>query len=283
MMLWGDKCLAPGEAIDATHGDDEQQAIARRSVLPKNAYITDWHYRAEPEAEPFRKSLNVWFKSGQKPIASMWFQPDNIRGFTLAAKGLGTLQTTWAGYVSNESNMLRELKQFTAMVLAADYAWSDRGEKPSELPYNAEEVFRSMYFGEPQPVKPRRIGTLNLGSDSSHKNRGNNAPGIYGDDRLTIKVEHQNISGIVFHVAAKPSGEFGECIADLEITASNGSTHRRPIRYGIELLRGSREASAFRQIRIALTPGTKQVSLAPRVKSSDFVVNSVAAEFKSTR
>lgn len=151
-MLWGDKGLSPGEAIDATHGDDATQAAARRKAIPRDAVIADWHYRAENDPEAFRASLQLWRREGYRPIASMWFRPENIRGFTLAAiaEGAGTLQTTWAGYESNEANMLKEVHQFSAMVLAADYAWSGRTERLEDLPYHPLNVFRTRFYETPE-------------------------------------------------------------------------------------------------------------------------------------
>lgn len=163
-MLWGDKGLAPGEAIDAAHGHDPANAKARREVISRGAYIADWHYAANPNPEPFRRSLQIWSNEGLVPIAATWYQPANIYGFTHAAikEGVGVLQTTWAGYESRESEMIREYHQFWAMVLMGDYAWSGRMELPHELPYDPSEVFRRLYFAGPRPIRP--AGGLALGS-----------------------------------------------------------------------------------------------------------------------
>jgi len=151
-MLWGDKGLAPGEAIDAALGDSSEHAARRRKAIRPGSWIADWHYRADPNPEAFQRSLQLWKREGFDPIASMWFRPENIRGFTLAAiaEGAGTLQTTWAGYESSEANMVREVKQFAAMVLAADYAWSGRTEMPDALGYDPLNVLRQHYFDVPE-------------------------------------------------------------------------------------------------------------------------------------
>ena len=164
MMLWGDKGLAPGEAPDAALGDDKANAQARRDAIPKGAYIADWHYLADPKPQTFLKPLQIWRNEGYRPIASAWYRPENIRGFYLAAdlEGAGTLQTTWAGYESNEANMLREIGQFNAMVLAADYSWSARQDNLNRLGYDPVEVFRRMYFGEPSPLSARPAIALSL-------------------------------------------------------------------------------------------------------------------------
>lgn len=147
-MIWGDMGLAPGEAIDAMNGDTKEHAARRRKAIPKGTYIADWHYRNDPKPDGFKKSLRIWKEGGHLPIASAWYRTHNIKGFAHAAieEGAGFLQTTWAGYESNEANMLREIQQFTAMILAAEYSWSGRKELPSELPYDATSLFRRLYF-----------------------------------------------------------------------------------------------------------------------------------------
>lgn len=157
-MIWGDMGLAPGEAVDAAHGANPEEARRRRDAIPKQWYIGDWHYPANPSPSAYERSLRVWQREAFRPIASMWFEPDNIRGFSLAADlaNVGTLQTTWAGYESSEANMRRAFEQFSAMVLAADYSWSGRSEMPRDLPYNPAHVFRSMFYDRPSPIQPRK-------------------------------------------------------------------------------------------------------------------------------
>ena len=155
-MLWGDQALFGKEAPDAALAGTAEDAKARRAAIPKGASITDWHYKADPRPETFLPVIQLWKDAGMRPIASAWYRPDNIRGFALAAGLLdaGFLQTTWAGYESSEKAMLENPRQFSAMVLAADYAWSGRKEKPEELPYDPQEVFRKLYFGRPSPLTP---------------------------------------------------------------------------------------------------------------------------------
>ncbi len=152
-MLWGDMMLAPGEAKDATHGHTRTHAKHRRAVLGRGVTVADWHYVDNPDSGAF-PSLNLWLQSGVRPIAAYWYRAGNIRGQSIAAAkaGAGTLLTTWAGYESSEANMVRELRQFTAIVTAADYAWSARTEMPKGLPYDASEVFRRLYSDTPSPV-----------------------------------------------------------------------------------------------------------------------------------
>ena len=154
MMLWGDEGLGPKQAIDATNGDTVEQAQKRRNAIPKGAWIADWHYQPNPKPEPFLSSLQLWKKEGYVPIASTWYQPDNIRSFNLAAdvEKTGSLQTTWCGYFSEESNIDEAFEQFSAMVLAGEYSWSSRFDQVEKLGYDPGAVFRALYFGTPRPT-----------------------------------------------------------------------------------------------------------------------------------
>jgi hypothetical protein len=155
MMVWGDNALAPGEAVDATHGVSKAVAEERRRAIPRGTMIADWHYKADPNPAAFYPTLQLWEREGFSPIASTWNRPENIRGFHLAAalERCGTLQTTWAGYESSEAAMLKAQDQFSAMVLAGDYSWSARQDDLDELGYDPKQVFERMYFGKPQPVR----------------------------------------------------------------------------------------------------------------------------------
>ncbi len=100
---------------------------------PPDVIITDWHYGSN-EKYP---SLNIFRGHGLQTIVATWHTPLNIRHFARAAaasKAHGLLQTTWAGYFPNENVLKNETRQFSAFVLAGDYAWSNREELPSALP-----------------------------------------------------------------------------------------------------------------------------------------------------
>ncbi|MFM9872888.1 MAG: glycoside hydrolase family 20 zincin-like fold domain-containing protein [Fimbriimonadaceae bacterium] len=167
-MVWSDMLLAPGEAVDACHAPSQAAAEQRRKMLTKGTYVADWHYRDDPKPETFDKSLAMWNSMGMKPIASTWFRPGNVRGFTLSAikNNAGVLQTTWAGYESNEANFVREFKQFAAFVMMADYAWSGRTEMPDKLGYDSSAYLQKLYFGGRQSVKPVAGMTLGSGTES---------------------------------------------------------------------------------------------------------------------
>lgn len=156
-MVWSDMLLAEGEAVDACHAPSLEAAKLRRGMLQKGTYIADWHYKDDPRPETFDASLKLWNSLGMKPVASTWYRKGNIRGFALSAikNNAGILQTTWAGYSSDEANMVREFEQFSAMVVMADYAWSGRQEMPDKLGYDPDEVFQRLYYGERQAVQTR--------------------------------------------------------------------------------------------------------------------------------
>ncbi len=153
MMMWGDKALAPGEAPDAALGDNRYEAEQRRAAIPKGAIIADWHYKDDPRPASFYPTIQLWKREGHPSIAASWYRPNNIRGHSLAGllEGTGTLQTTWPGYFSNEQTLTRAFEQYTAMVLAADYSWSERQDDVKALGYDPAQVFREMFYAEPRP------------------------------------------------------------------------------------------------------------------------------------
>ena len=143
-MIWGDMLLGPGEATDATHAKTLEDARQRRAGIDKKTIIVDWHYAAAADA----RSIKLLRAEGFRVVAASFYAPENI--FTLsqapqAAGAEGFLQTTWMGYFPDERAMRSELQQFTAFVLAAEYAWSGRKESPAQLGYDPQEVFRKAY------------------------------------------------------------------------------------------------------------------------------------------
>jgi hypothetical protein len=180
-ILWADMLLSPeegdpsiGRAMTAANAPSIAEAEKRRSLLPKDAVIADWRY--EPGSEQ-RNGLGIFRSLGHDVLGSAWYAPENIRGWAHAAvksKALGTLQTTWAGYDSKESLLDEEYKQFTAFVLAAEYAWSgtDLHPRPDTLdelapqidllPYSAPEVFARSYLDAPEPAAQRRRWEVDL-------------------------------------------------------------------------------------------------------------------------
>ena len=145
-MIWGDMLLGPGEAKDATHAKTLEDARQRRAEIDKKTIIVDWHYVASADSH----SIEVLRQDGFRVVAASWYTPENIFHLSQAALATGAeglLQTTWMGYFPDERAMKSELRQFTAFVLAAEYAWSGRKESPSQLGYDPKEVFLKAYAG----------------------------------------------------------------------------------------------------------------------------------------
>ena len=143
-MIWGDMLLGPGEAKDATHAKTVAEAQARRAAISRKMIVVDWHYTASADA----RSLEILQKEGFRVVAASWYTPENIHHLAQAALATGAeglLQTTWMGYFPDERAMKSQLQQFTAFVLAAEYAWSGRKEAPSQLGYDPREVFQKAY------------------------------------------------------------------------------------------------------------------------------------------
>jgi hypothetical protein len=170
-MLWADMLLHESEGVSlpgvpiltAANATSLAEAQARRAQLPGDAIVTDWRYGAGSEQ---RNGLAVLKQAGFNTVGCAWYEPENIRGWAAEAirnGAWGTLQTTWAGYNSNEGLLKTEYNQFSAYVLAAEYAWSgsplhpDTGKRAkgrgksrattigSCLPYTAENVFARSY------------------------------------------------------------------------------------------------------------------------------------------
>lgn len=154
-MMWGDMLLARGEAKNATNAPTLAQAKQMRSALPKDIAICDWHYQPNGAF----KSPSVFQKSGFRTvIGSTWYNPEDIARFAhalAAAHQTGLLQTTWAGRDSNEQNLIDDPKQFTAFVLAGDYAWTGAAVDPDKLPYSPSRLFEQWYAPSIADSRPR--------------------------------------------------------------------------------------------------------------------------------
>jgi len=260
MMIWGDEALAPTEAIDATNGESKEQAAKRRAAIPKGTLIADWHYKSDIKAEDFLPSLQLWKKEGFVPVASTWYQPDDIRSFDLAAdvEHTGTLQTTWPGYSIDEKTMEENFEQFSAMVLASEYSWSSRFDAVAKLGYDPATVFRKLYYGTPRPFAPQ-TGEVSFKGDSStelvdqdmHFKLGSpislrsliSAPGAptTADVQMVGEGSH-----LCLALDTIETGDIGEPVADIAIEFSDGKILTRRLRYGIDVRAGDDTAASAR-------------------------------------
>jgi hypothetical protein len=251
-MMWGDFMLAPGEAVDATNGVSPVEAQARRAFLRSvsGVMVADWHYANDPRPESYR-SLALWKSLGAAPVAASWFRPNNIRGHTLAAvrEGAGTLQTTWAGTQSDEVSMIRHLEQFTAFVLAADYAWSGRTALPESLGYQPKEVFQRLYFSPPQAVGRRSGKSLTDGSALPTLRVG--PAKFWGTTALPLhtpltesgrNAPRERTWNLGFRASAIAVAldcaawmKEGDPVAEIEVVLADGSKVRQEVSYGLHV------------------------------------------------
>lgn len=280
-MYWSDMALAPNEAVDATNGHTPAVAKSRREVIAPGAFIGDWHYRDDPRPETFLKSLQIWKREGFRPIASGWFRPGNIRGFALAAiqEGAGYLQTTWAGFESRESEMIRELRQFEAMVMAGDYTWSGRTEATNALGYDPAVLFRTLYFGERAPLRNTagiawgtgndhgRVGRLGFHASEVARLRSIVTPSLV-DAPAEVELRPRNATasklGLVLHTAVRTDD--GDTVAEVIVKTDRGE-QRLPLVYGrhvrsmedpAPVLFGERN-SGLTAIQVPLPAGTTRI------------------------
>jgi hexosaminidase len=250
-MLWGDMALAPGEANDAANGLDKATALARRAAIPRGAWIADWHYADDPNPDAFR-SVPLWKSLGFRPVVASWNKPNNVRGTALAAAkhGAGHLQTTWAGYESSEAGMVKAVPQFAAYVLAAEYAWSGEDRAPSALGYDPVALLRRLYFDPPtrltaRPATAWVVGRAGTGSTvggvptrpfepvcltSRLTMTGRRSP---AEATLTGPVTEASEVALAVDCAAwLPDGAD---VAEVNVTATDGRSHRFVLDYGSHL------------------------------------------------
>ncbi|HMO32605.1 MAG TPA: glycoside hydrolase family 20 zincin-like fold domain-containing protein [Lacibacter sp.] len=247
LMLWGDMGLGPGEGPDALNGITRERAALLKSTIPKGSYIADWHYINNPNPEIYNTNLRIWKENGNIPLASPWLHPNNVRGFVLAAKaaGAGLLQTTWADFESSEANMLLNIEQFGAYVLALDYAWSGRTELPEALPYHHVEEWASRFYSEARPINQRKgwllqtaVPLRNITSDALQQ-----APEV-----LTFSLPPFMASGFRIKAATDQILQEGTPVAVVQFYAGNRLVEERMLRYGAELRSRQDQRSIFAHV-----------------------------------
>lgn len=143
IYVWADMALHAPEVKPAFGtAPSASQAAAIRAGIPRDVIIADWQYGEHADFPSLRQLKGAGF---QKLVAASWYRPKNIQTLSRAAAQVGAqglIQTTWCGYESSEDVLKTEEKrQFTAMVLAAEYFWNGGGPAPGELPFSPEAVF----------------------------------------------------------------------------------------------------------------------------------------------
>lgn len=148
LYMWADMALCANEENpDFGTAPSAAAAKAVREGLPKDIIMMDWQYGERKDFPSLRRLKAAGFKN---VVAATWYRPKNIQNFALAANeagALGAIQTTWAGYDSQESILDTEHRQqFTAMILAAEYFWNGgEGLAPDKLPYDPKKVFAEQW------------------------------------------------------------------------------------------------------------------------------------------
>lgn len=104
-MIWGDMFLAkeqfpptPGRAYFGGEPDNTWNAI---NLIPKDIIVCDWQYGSDRDPRPEYPSLGFFITKGFRTIGTVWYNPDNIRDFTMAAESQqspqmsGMIISTW--------------------------------------------------------------------------------------------------------------------------------------------------------------------------------------------
>jgi len=212
-MMWGDMLLHRTESADgAAFAESPEEAQRRREMLPKDIIICDWHYQPRPPEEFVQKNLRVLQEAGFEVIATTWYTPMNIYNFAKAARQagiLGLLQSTWAGFHLSESVLKPAFHQFSAFVLAAEYAWNPDSPPPDALPYSPDELFLDLYERRRLTVRPQPGFALDI-------SEAMNIPAMQTDTNgwLGLGAEHdlrnlprgeQSLGSVRFRLSSDPA------------------------------------------------------------------------------
>jgi hypothetical protein len=161
MFMWADMALNAKEAAPSTgSAPTPADAAAIRAGLSKDVTLIDWQYGEQTKFPSLTLLKNAGFRN---LMGATWYRPKNIANFTravVAAGGTGMVQTTWCGYESNARVLgTEERRQFTAMVLAADYFWNGgAGPAPDKLPYDPEQVFTKCWDNPAEVAEVLGVG-----------------------------------------------------------------------------------------------------------------------------
>ncbi|PKO17010.1 hypothetical protein CVU37_09380 [candidate division BRC1 bacterium HGW-BRC1-1] len=217
-MLWGDMFLGPGEATDATHADTKEAARERRERLPKDVFITDWHYDTVP-VEKFT-SLKLLNDAGFDTVASPWYEPVNVVNFTRAAKlqydatakstggkTLGVLDTTWAGYSFGQESFEANQEQYAAYFLAAEAAWTGAPKPFDEMDLDYRAEFSRMWTGSDLPRGKRAGWTVDLSAvanfDATAKGKADWLGHAGAAGMVNLPVGEARLGRFVFNIPGK--------------------------------------------------------------------------------
>jgi len=234
LMIWGDMGLGPGEGPDALNGRTKERAALIRSTIPSGSYVADWHYLGDKNPEIYKPNLKIWKENKNIPVASPWLHPQNIYGFVHAAidEDIGVLQTTWADFESSEHNMIINIEQFGAYILALDYAWSGRKELPDQLPYHYIREWNKRFYRQPLPVKTIKRYSLNakLAVFDKCNPSKNNEEWIEAMTYKETKAKGYSIQGSTSCMLPE-----GEVVGRLRFYKNKKLMYEKVLRYGVEI------------------------------------------------
>ncbi|GBC95366.1 Beta-hexosaminidase [bacterium HR16] len=212
-MMWGDMLLHRTESADsAAFAESPEEAQRRREMLPKEIIICDWHYQPRPPEEFVQKNLRVLQEAGFEVIATTWYTPMNIYNLAKAAQQagiLGLLQSTWAGFNISEAVLKPAFYQFSAFVLAAEYAWSNNSPPPDALPYSPDDLFLDLYERRRLTARPRPGFALDISEAMNITAAQTDASGWLGlgaeHDLRNLPRSEQSLGGVRFQLSTDPA------------------------------------------------------------------------------
>jgi hypothetical protein len=176
-VIWGDMFIGPGEAPDFALAPTVEEAKARRSGLPRDVVICDWHYSAAPMQDYV--NLGVFNKEGLDVIGCPWYNVENLWNFAgasslarempLPGTTLGIVQATWAGGTLTNNSIERSPDQFSAYVLTAEAAWSGGAAHHPEPDIDHRAVFSRMWNSDRLAEAAHAGWTIDLSPSANRK------------------------------------------------------------------------------------------------------------------
>lgn len=219
VMMWSDMFLAEGEAPDATFAETPEQAKKFREQLPGDVFIADWHYA--PVAPEELTSLSILDEAGFDVVGCSWYNPINIRSQALAAIEAGTegtLQTTWAGFNFKIDDNEASWHQYSVYLLAAHYAWSGDDTMPSDLSWQARQIFYETWYGG-KPLRGKKPGffvDLSSAANRSLSDHGKGSGWLGFGERLdmsALPMGEGQFGETVFRIAQNADGDAAVMLA----------------------------------------------------------------------
>jgi hexosaminidase len=239
IMLWGDMFLWKTEGSCACLAPSLEDAKKRRSLLPKDVTVCDWHYTSQKPED--YKSLKFLKEKGFKTIGAGWYRPENIRNLARACVLYGAegyLQTTWAGFNFKIDGNEEAWFQYWAYIWAANYAWTGENTEIDELPFSAPQVFMDLWF-EKKPLLEKKKGFMfdlrpyynrRLSDNDKKSGWANYGPGLdlssfpyekenFGETRFLTGKNASTNGAIILSGIMNPPGNFPASI-NLKMEAS---------------------------------------------------------------